>query len=150
MLSGVLKSRRAALVNVEIVWTFVRLRRRPVWSLLIGMQYYAETAALLGISGDGPEDFAEYLVRIGRAQDDRIEWAREGGDVVVRQHTWRLMQGVASPAAAVFDSWNALWQGALSVHNRRLALDVSRRLDRGDPCFEWRVCPAQGGVPCLK
>jgi hypothetical protein len=107
--------------------------------LLIGMQYRAETAGLLGISGDGPEDFAEYLVRMGQAQDDRIEWAREGGDVVIRQRTWRLMQGVVSPAAAVFDSWNALWQGALSVHNRRLALEVSRRLDRGDPCFEWRV-----------
>jgi hypothetical protein len=107
--------------------------------LLIGMQYRGETAGLLGITGDGPEDFAEYLVRMGRAQDDRVEWAREGGDVVVRQHTWRLMQGVGSPAASVFDSWNALWQGALSVHNRRLALPVRPRVDRGDPCFEWRV-----------
>jgi len=108
---------------------------------LIGMQYYAETAGLLGIDGHGPEDFAEYLVRMGLAQEDRIEWAREAGLVVVRQHTWRLMQGVASPPAAVFESWNALWQGALSVHNRRLVLDVRRRLDQGDPCFEWRVRP---------
>jgi hypothetical protein len=103
--------------------------------LLIGMQYRAETAGLLGITGEGPEDFAEYLVRMGRAQDDRIEWSREGGDVVVRQHTWRLMQGVVSPAPAVFDSWNALWQGALSVHNRRLALEASRQVDG----FTWRV-----------
>ena len=51
------------------------------------------------------------------------------------------MQGVASPPAAVFDSWNAIWQGALSVHNRRLVLEVRRRLDQGDPCFEWRVRP---------
>jgi hypothetical protein len=58
---------------------------------------------------------------------------------VVRQHTWRLMQGVASPPPAVFDAWNALWQGALSVHNRRLDLGVRRRLDQGDPCFEWRI-----------
>jgi len=58
---------------------------------------------------------------------------------VIRQHTWRLMQGIVSPASAVFDSWNALWKGALSVHNRRLALEVSRRLDVGDSCFEWRV-----------
>ncbi len=106
---------------------------------LIGMQYYTETAGLLGISGNGPEDFAEYLLRMGQAQDDRIEWGREGGEIVVRQHTWRLMQGVASPSAAVFDSWNALWRGALSVHNRRLLLEVRRRLDEGDPCFEWRV-----------
>ena len=109
--------------------------------LLIGMQYYTETADLLGVTGDGAEDFAEYLVRIGRAQDDRIERVRDGGDVVVRQHTWRLMQGVPSPPAAVFDAWNALWQGALSVHNRHLALEVRGRLDEGDPCFEWRVHP---------
>ena len=78
---------------------------------------------------------------MGLAQDDRVEWSREEGLGVVRQHTWRLMQGVASPPAAVFDSWNALWQGALSVHNRRLILQVRRRLDRGDACFEWCVRP---------
>ena len=103
------------------------------------MQYHAETAGLLGIAGDGPEDFAEYLVRMGRAQDDRIEWSREGGAVVIRQHSWRLMQGVVSPARAVFDSWNALWRGALSVHNRRLALEATRQDDGTDPSITWRV-----------
>jgi hypothetical protein len=39
----------------------------------------------------------------------------------------------------VFDAWNALWEGAASVHNRRLVLTVTRRLDWGDPCFEWRI-----------
>lgn len=43
--------------------------KRPggVTGRLIGMQYYAETAGLLGIAGRGPEDFAEYLVRMGLA-----------------------------------------------------------------------------------
>jgi hypothetical protein len=58
---------------------------------------------------------------------------------VVRQHTWRLMHGVTSPSAAVFHSWNALWEGALSVHNRHLRLEMCHRLDEGDACFEWRV-----------
>jgi hypothetical protein len=110
-----------------------------VTGTLIGMQYYFETAELLGIKGNGPEDFADYLVGMGQAQDDRIEWARDGDEVVVRQHTWRLMRGVASPSPAVFHSWNALWEGALSVHNRHLRLEVRRRLDEGDACFEWRV-----------
>jgi len=118
-----------------------------VTGTLIGMQYYFETAALLGISGTSAEDFAEYLVRMGRGQDDRVDWEREDGEIVVRQHTWRLMQDVAAPGAAVFDSWNALWRGALSVHNRRLRLDVRRRLDQGDACFEWRVRPpVKGGA----
>jgi hypothetical protein len=106
---------------------------------LIGMQYYAETAERLGIAGRSAEDFAELLRRMGEAQDDRIEWTREGGEVVVRQHTWRLMKGIAALPAAVFDAWNALWEGAASVHNRRLVLTVTRRLDWGDPCVEWRI-----------
>jgi len=110
-----------------------------VTGTLIGMQYYFETAELLGVKGTGPEDFANYLMRLGHAQDDRVECARESDEMVVRQHTWRLMQGVPSPSAAVFECWNALWQGALSVHNRHLHLDVRRRLDQGDACFEWRV-----------
>jgi hypothetical protein len=110
-----------------------------VTGTLIGMQHYFETAELLGIKGTAPEDFADYLTRLGLAQDDRVECTREGDEMVVRQHTWRLMQGVQSPGAAVFECWNALWQGALSVHNRRLRLDVRRRLDGGDACFEWRV-----------
>ena len=97
----------------------------------------AETAALLGTTGNGTEDFAEYLVRMGVTRLDRIEWTRERDEIVVRQHIWRLMHGVPSPAAAVFDSRNALWQGALAVHNRLLLPEV-RRLDQGDPCFERR------------
>lgn len=110
-----------------------------VTGALIGMQYYAEVADLLGIEGDGPEEFAELLVRLGRAQDDAIAATREGDEVVVRATTWRLMQNVAAPAGAVFDAWNGLWEGALSVHNRGLVLDVRARLDRGDPCVEWRI-----------
>ena len=110
-----------------------------VTGTLIGMQYYAEIAELLGIRGDGPEEFAELLVRLGRAQDDVIEATRIDDEVVVRQRTWRLMKDVPSPSTAVFDGWNALWDGALSVHNRRLALDVRERLDQGAPYFEWRI-----------
>ena len=70
---------------------------------------------------------------------DQIESARDSGEVVIRQHTWRLMQSVSQPSAAVFDSWNGVWEGALSVHNRHLTLEARQRLDQGDPCFEWRV-----------
>lgn len=106
---------------------------------LIGMQYHAETTALLGIEGRAPGDFAEYLCRLGRAQGDEVEWAPEGADAVVRQRTWRLLEGVPAPPAAVFDAWNELWVGALAVHDRRLRLDVVRRLDEGDGVIEWRI-----------
>jgi hypothetical protein len=108
---------------------------------LIGMQDHAATAADLGIDGRGAEDFAEYLRRLGEAQGDHVEWRCHGTEVLIRQTTWRLMEGVASVPGGVFECWNTLWEGALSVHNRRLALAVTQRLDRGDDAFEWRVRP---------
>jgi hypothetical protein len=106
---------------------------------LIGMQYYAETAALLAVTGSTARDFGAYLTRMAAAQDDTAECAEDGGDVVVRQTTWRLMRGVSPLAPAVFEAWNGLWEGALAVHNRRLRLLVSGRLDMGDGAIEWRI-----------
>lgn len=105
----------------------------------IGMQHYAETAAMLQVTGDGPEDFARYLVAMATAQGDHAAWRRDGNDVVVEQAGWRLMRGIAPLHPAAFEAWNGLWEGALAVHNRRLALVVARRLDHGDAAFEWRV-----------
>src|SRR5262245_64848581 len=96
---------------------------------LIGMQYYAATAELLGVAAGGAEGFARYLAAVGAAQDDRVEVYRDGSDIVVRQHTWRLMQGIPALPASVFESWNALWEGALSVHDRRVSLVATQRLD---------------------
>jgi hypothetical protein len=110
-----------------------------VTATLIGMQYYAETAAALGVSGDSAAAFAEYLRGMAQAQGDRVEGGDEEGQPIIRQTTWRLMSGVHAPSPALFDIWNALWEGALAVHNRRLALVVRRRLDFGDDAFEWCV-----------
>src|SRR5262244_710592 len=63
-----------------------------VTGTLIGMQYYAETAELLGVTDTGPEGFTEYLARLGQAQDDRVERLREGAEMVVRR---RLDRGDA-------------------------------------------------------
>jgi hypothetical protein len=106
---------------------------------LVGMQDWASTAEELAIAGDSAQDFADYLQRLGEAQGDRIGWHADGPDVVIRQTTWRLMDGVFAVPDGVFESWNALWEGALSVHNRRLTLAVTKRLDRGDGVFEWRL-----------
>jgi hypothetical protein len=111
---------------------------------LIGMQYYAETAALLDVEPGGAAGFARYMARMAEAQGDRVTWRDEGGDAVVTQETWRLTDGVVPVPDAVFDVWNELWVGALSVHDRRLALDVERRLDRGDAAMRWRIRRRRG------
>lgn len=106
---------------------------------LIAMQYHQETAALLGVHGDGPEAFAQYMTGMARGQGDDCDWTRDGDAVLVRQRGWRLMRGLAPLHPAVFDAWNGLWQGALMVHNRFLCLEVLQRMDHGDPAFVWRV-----------
>jgi hypothetical protein len=107
---------------------------------LIGMQYYAETAALLGIAGDTPDAFAEYLVAMGRGQGDDTTWQRRDGEIVLHQTTWRLMADAGRVAPPVFDAWMELWRGAALAHDPRLRLDVIARRDLGDPRFEWRLC----------
>ncbi len=106
---------------------------------LIGMQYYAETAALLNISEQGATGFGAYMVGLGQGQDDDTSARPAGNDVIVRQPTWRLMRDAGSLSPSVFDALNGLWEGALAVHDRFLSLEVAKRLDRGDDCFEWRI-----------
>lgn len=49
------------------------------------------------------------------------------------------MRGLEPLSTGVFDAWNALREGLLTVHNRHLFLEVLGRMDVGDPDIEWRV-----------
>jgi hypothetical protein len=95
---------------------------------LIGLQFYDETAAMIGA-----DSFASYLEAMQSAQGEQV--ARSGDTVV--QQGWRLMDGVAAadPGLA-FLSWNALWEGALAAHDRTLSLHT----DCADGAVTWRVC----------
>jgi hypothetical protein len=107
---------------------------------MTGMQYYAETAALVGTETDrDPRAFAEYLVRMGRGQGDDTTWEAGAGGVVIRQTTWRLMDDAGALSSAVFEAWTELWRGAALAHDPRATLEVAGRRDRGDACFEWRL-----------
>jgi hypothetical protein len=106
---------------------------------LIGMQYYAETARLLNVRENTAAAFGEFMAHFGQAAGDDTAWAREGDGVAVRQTSWRLMRDIPALHPAAFDAWNGLWEGALSVHNRRLRLRVMQRRDQGGPDYEWII-----------
>lgn len=106
---------------------------------LIGKQFYTETARLLGISGDTPGDFGEFMTRFGTASGDDVSWQMEGDAAIVTQSSWRLMRGRGAIHHSTFDAWNGLWQGLLSMHNRFLAIEVLSRMDYGDDAFVWRI-----------
>ncbi len=92
---------------------------------LIGMQYYHETARLLGITGSSPPDFARYLAALARAQGEDVEVDAAGGHPRVRQKGWRLVRDLPPLEPAAFEAWCELWRGALAAHDRRLALEVT-------------------------
>lgn len=106
---------------------------------LIGMHFYDESAGILGIEGDSPEAFAEYLTLMTKGQGDEARWTQEEDAVVVRGRGWRLMRGVESLPNEAFGAWNGLWVGTLAAHNRRLRLDARQVGSRDVPQFEWRI-----------
>jgi hypothetical protein len=103
---------------------------------LIGLQYYDEMRDLLRIEGGDAAAFAQLLAALAAAQGEQISVDASGSTVLVRQSGWKLMYGVTN-AAAMFPAWNALWEGALAVHNRDLSLaaEVSR------DAITWRIGP---------
>ena len=110
-----------------------------ITSRLIGMQCYATTAELLGVKDRTLEAFAAYLTQLGTAQGDDTTWAREHDAVVLRQTAWRLMAGADGASPAIFDAWNELWVGALSIHDRRARLDVAERPGERGTAIVWRI-----------
>lgn len=101
---------------------------------LIGMQFYDETAALLGTGSHTMEAFADYLAAIAAAQGEKVEVTKDKDSVTISQTGWRLLDDVTRDPVA-FEAWNELWRGALSVHNRRLLL-AAKRSDDG---IEWHL-----------
>jgi hypothetical protein len=110
-----------------------------ITSRLIGMQYYARTAELLGIKDGTLEGFADYLAQLGVAQGDDTVWSRDGDAIVVRAASWRLMGTARDLSPAVFDAWNDLWTGALSIHDRRARVRVDQRPGGNTAAIVWRV-----------
>lgn len=116
----------------------------------IGMQFYDETAALFGITGDSPEAFAHYLARIANAQGDGATVSPpahsaatvplpDDASYTVECREWGLMRGLTDFPPEAFIAWNELWIGALSVHNRFLFLETTPPNFATDAAFVWRI-----------
>ena len=108
---------------------------------LIGAQLYRETAMLLGTPGEGTSaaGFAEWLAALARAEGDTAEVVDNDAATLVGRNGWRLMRGLGPLSPAIFEAWNGLFEGALAVHDRFLALEVIERIDYGDLRITWRI-----------
>jgi hypothetical protein len=105
---------------------------------IIGMQHYDELAALLEMRGTGAGDFADALATLLAAQGESAERTQIAGAPAVRLRGWRLL-GADPLAGAAFPAWNALWEGALAVHERRLRLETHAASTAAGLDLTWRV-----------
>src|SRR6202043_1218747 len=102
---------------------------------LVGMHTFDDVAALLGGVAPGPAGFRMAMLRLARGQGDDAVL----DDSTIRQTTWKLMADRPSLSPAVFDAWNELWVGAALAHDRFIRLEVTKRRDCGDQCWEWQI-----------
>jgi len=105
---------------------------------IIGMQCYDDLAALLEPRSTDAAGFADLLARLLAAQGEAAEAATLDGAPGVRLRGWLLL-GDDPLAGVAFPAWNALWEGALSVHDRRLRLETHATLGAGGLDVTWRV-----------
>ena len=103
------------------------------------MQFYDQTATLVGVSAGGAAGFAEYLGRLACAQGEIVDVDLSGPAPVIRPMGWRLGESRVPIHPAAFEAWRELWHGALSVHDRRLRLEIARTVRAGRDMFEWRI-----------
>ncbi len=97
---------------------------------LIGLQYFAETAAMVGAQDGGVEDAAVYLATMMQGMGDDVEWFGSDDGVVLEQRSLRIIRGlVEADAELIFDCWAQLWQGTASSQRQLKRLEVRRRGD---------------------
>lgn len=104
---------------------------------LVGLQFYEETAALLGVRPGGAAAFLDYLAALAAAQGESVSVLEAADGPVLRQRGWKLLAGLEDVQDQAFGPWNAVWEGALAAHDRHLRL-VARR--SGD-VMSWQILP---------
>ena len=108
---------------------------------LIGMQFYHQTAASLGLAppDKSAASFAEFMKTLAAAQDDVCVVTPEADGVRVTQQGWTLMNDVAQADPCLMQAWNGLLEGALAAHNHRLRLGSSMTKTAMGFRFEWTL-----------
>jgi len=90
---------------------------------LIGLQYYAETARMLAVSGETLTDAAHYLQRMFAGMGDAVVVDADGQQVRLQHSGLRVLRDLpAQEASLVMDCWSQLWVGTMSAQRQLKAL----------------------------
>ncbi len=91
---------------------------------LIGLQYFAETAAMVAAVDGGLDQAADYLQRMFAGMGDRVSVEHQVGGARLHHGNLRIVRGLDGPERAlVLDCWAELWRGALSSQRQLKQLD---------------------------
>ncbi len=96
---------------------------------LIGMQYYRETAELVGAVDGGADSAAEYLARMMSGLDDDVvvEAGATPERACLRHRDLRILRGLApGERALLLDCWKELWVGAVRAHGRMMRVELEQ------------------------
>lgn len=100
---------------------------------LIGLQYFAETAAMVGAADGDLEDAAAYLCRMFTGMGDTATIERGDEGPMVRHAGLRALRGLAgAERALVLHCWAELWRGTLASQRAVKLLDLRAE---GDALF---------------
>ena len=95
---------------------------------LIGLQYFSETADIIGATDGSLEDCAAYLAEMFRGMGDEVEViALPDGAIEIKHSGLRVIKGLPEgEASIVFDCWSELWKGATRSQRLMKTLEVKR------------------------
>jgi len=94
---------------------------------LIGLQYFAETASMIGAVDGALEDAADYLKVMFEGMGDEASLEVNSQGIALRQTGLRILRDLADQEAMlIFDCWTELWRGTASSQRQIKTLDVER------------------------
>jgi len=103
---------------------------------LIGLQYFPETAAMVGALDGDLDDAAGYLTAMFGGMGDDVTVRTAGPGVELEHDGLRVIRGLPEDEATlVFDCWAELWKGTASSQRLLKTLDV----ERTDSQARWRL-----------
>ncbi len=103
---------------------------------LIGLQYFPETAEMIGAEDGDIQAAGAYLQTMFEGMGDEVGVSAEGETLLLKQSGIRAIRGLPeNEAALVFDCWAELWFGAGSSQRLLKQTTVNRDAESAD----WRI-----------
>lgn len=98
---------------------------------LIGLQYFAETAAMIEAADGDLTDAAHYLATMFTGMGDLTETESGSDSIDIKQSGLRVIRDLPEEEATIiFDCWAEIWRGVMSAQRQLKTLSVERAADQ--------------------